>query len=84
MTDGGAAVYGLSSAHRYCPNVLLGGAVPVCAPASGGSGAGLLAFDGLLGTLAWPFLLATALPAPALVELVAWLPSACTQIHLCL
>ena len=41
---------GLSSAHRYCPKVLLGGAVPVWAAVSG-SGASFLAFEGLLGTL---------------------------------
>ncbi len=79
MTDGGAAVFGLSSAHRYCLNVLLGGAVPVGAPASGGSGAGLLAFDGLLGMLVWYFLPTSAFSAPALAELVDWLPSARKQ-----
>lgn len=39
---------GLSSAHKYCPNVLLGGAVPVLAAVSD-SEASFLAFEGLLG-----------------------------------
>ena len=50
MTDGGAAVLGLSSAQRYCPKLLFGGAVPALAAMSG-SAAGLLAFEGLLGVL---------------------------------
>ena len=50
MTDGGAAVLGLSSAQRYCPKLLFGGAVPALTAMSG-SAAGLLAFDGLLGVL---------------------------------
>ena len=48
--EGGAAVLGLSSAQRYCPKVLLGGAVPVLAAASA-SKADLFAFEGLLGVL---------------------------------
>jgi hypothetical protein len=51
----------------------------VGAPASGGSGAGLLAFDGLLGMLVWYFLPTSAFSAPALAELVDWLPSARKQ-----
>ncbi len=42
---------GLSSAHRYCPKVLLGGAVPVLAAASASGACCFLAFEGLLGML---------------------------------
>ena len=61
MAEGGAAVLGLSSAHRYCPKLLLGGAVPVLAAVSG-SEATFLAFEGLLGML-W------------VVSLLLWLES---------
>ena len=51
MAEGGAAVLGLSSAHRYCPKVLLGGAVPVFAAVSSSGACCFLAFEGLLGML---------------------------------
>lgn len=67
MAEGGAAVLGLSSAHRYCPKLLLGGAVPVLAAVSG-SIATFLALEGLLGMLyvvSVSVLLAVRLSVPA-------------------
>ena len=55
---------GLSSAQRYCPKVLLGGAVPALAAASA-SCANRFAFKGLLGALASPFLLLWGLGSPS-------------------